>query len=48
MKKAREVYFKYFPSQRMADTKATVLNRAMMGMDSDDPITDRKRHLEEK
>ena len=32
LQRAREVYFKYFPSQGMAHTKATVRKRAMMGM----------------
>ena len=32
LKRAREVYFKYFPSQKMACTKATVRKRAMLGM----------------
>ena len=32
LKKAREVYFKYFLLQRMAHTKATCHKRAMMGM----------------
>ena len=32
LNKAREIYFKYFPSQRMARTKATVRRKAMMGM----------------
>ena len=32
LKKAKEVYFKYFSSQGMACTKATVYERAMMGM----------------
>ena len=32
LKKAREVYFKYFSSQRMAHTKTMVCKRAMMGM----------------
>ena len=32
LKQAREVYFKYFPLQKMAHTKATVRKRAMMGM----------------
>ena len=31
LKQAREVYFKYFPSQKMACTKATVHKRTMMG-----------------
>ena len=31
-KKARDIYFKYFSSQKMAHTKATVRKRAMMGM----------------
>ena len=32
LSKAREIYFKYFPSQQMARTKATVRQKAMMGM----------------
>ena len=32
MNKAREIYFKYFLSQRMARTKAMVWKRALMGM----------------
>ena len=32
LKRAREVYFKYFPSQEMAHTKATVRKRAMIGV----------------
>ena len=32
LKKAREVYFKYFSLQKMACTKATVCKRAIMGM----------------
>ena len=32
LKWAREIYFKYLPSQRMAHTKATVRKRAMMGV----------------
>ena len=32
LNKAREIYFKYFPSQRMARTKATVRRKAMMGV----------------
>ena len=32
LNKAREIYFKYFSSQRMARTKATVQSRAMMGV----------------
>ena len=32
LKRAREVYFKYFPSQRMAHMKAIIWKRAMMGM----------------
>ena len=32
LKRAKEVYFKYFPSQRMACMKATVRRRTMMGM----------------
>ena len=32
LKRAREVYFKYFPSQRMACMKATIQKRAMMEM----------------
>ena len=32
LNKAREISFKYFLSQRMARTKATVQKRAMMGM----------------
>ena len=29
---AQDTYFKYFPSQKMAHTKATVRKRAMMGI----------------
>ena len=32
LKWAREVYFKYFPLQKMACTKATVQKRVMMGV----------------
>ena len=32
LKWAREVYFKYFPSQKIAHTKATVRKRAIMGV----------------
>ena len=32
LSKAREIYFKYFPSQRMARMKATVRQKAMMGI----------------
>ena len=32
LNKTREIYFKYFLSQRMARTKATVRRKAMMGM----------------
>ena len=32
LSKAREIYFKYFPSQRIARTKATVRQKAMMDM----------------
>ena len=32
LSKAREIYFKYFPLQRMARTKATVCRKAMMGI----------------
>ena len=32
LNKAVEIYFKYFPSQRMARTKATVRQKSMMGM----------------
>ena len=32
MKRARKVYFKYFPSQRMAHMKASIQKRAMIGM----------------
>ena len=32
LKRAREVYFKYFPLQRMTCTKATIQKRAMVGM----------------
>ena len=32
LSKAREIYFKYFPSQRMARMKATVRQKPMMGM----------------
>ena len=32
LKRAGEVYFKYFSLQRMACTKATIYKRAMMGM----------------
>ena len=32
LKQAREVYFKYFPSQKMAHTKATIRKRVMMGI----------------
>ena len=32
LKWVREVYFKYFPSHRMACTKAMVRRRAMMGV----------------
>ena len=32
LNKAREIYFKYFPSQRMARMKATVRRKAMMGV----------------
>ena len=32
LNKAREIYFKYFLSQRMARTEATVQKWAMMGM----------------
>ena len=32
LSKAREIYFKYFPSQRMARTKGTVRQKAMMGV----------------
>ena len=32
LKQAQEVYFKYFPLQRMACTKATVRKRAMVGI----------------
>ena len=31
LKKAKEIYFKYFSSQKMASTKATERKRAMMG-----------------
>ena len=30
--KAREIYFKYFSSQKMARTKGTVQKQAMMGL----------------
>ena len=32
LSKAREIYFKYFSSQKMAWTKATVWKHAMMGL----------------
>ena len=32
LNKAREIYFKYFSSQKMAQTKATVCKWAMMGL----------------
>ena len=32
LKKAREIYFKYFSLQKMARTKASVRKRAIMGM----------------
>ena len=32
LNKAREIYFEYFPSERMARTKATVRRKAMMGV----------------
>ena len=32
LKGAKEVYFKYFPSQKMAQTKATVMKRASEGI----------------
>ena len=32
LNKAREIYFKYFPSQRMARMKATIRWKAMMGV----------------
>ena len=32
LSKAREIYFKYFSSQKMVRTKATVRKRAMMGL----------------
>ena len=32
LKRAREVYFKYFPSQKIAHMKATMRKRAMMGV----------------
>ena len=32
LSKAREIYFKYFSSQKMARTKATVRKQAMMGL----------------
>ena len=47
LKKAREVYFKYFLSQKMAHTKATVCKRAMMGMLSNALISQRKGHHKE-
>ena len=46
LKQAREVYFKYFPSQKMAHTKAMVRKRAMMGVKTSpqphQPHTERK------
>ena len=32
LKQGREVYFKYFPSQKIACTKATIRKRALMGI----------------
>ena len=32
LSKARDIYFRYFPSQRMARTKATAWRKAMMGI----------------
>ena len=32
LNKAREIYFKYFLSQKMARTKATIRKQAMMGL----------------
>ena len=32
LNKAREIYFKYFPSQRMSRTKATMRRKTMMGL----------------
>ena len=42
LKKAREVYFKYFSLQRMACTKATVQKQVMMGMPLMTPSYSRK------
>ena len=32
LSKAREIYIKYFPSQKMVRTKATMHKQAMMGL----------------
>ena len=48
LKWAREVYFKYFPSQKMACTKATVRKRVMMGMKTVPNHTNQERGEKEK